>query len=139
MNFFRVKINNTFLYTFQALECEILMPLTLAGPKTCVVLTGDHHQIGPMVYSQEARRQKFDESILVRLFNYYEQIANCGVSQITERSQVNYPSLYNILRTILKRGTLFSSAIISFNIRYCKLTQNRIHRFKVFHPLGWSS
>ncbi|BFZ02836.1 hypothetical protein BsWGS_05875 [Bradybaena similaris] len=114
MQLTRLGLPNFFTHIFideagQVLECEILMPLTLAGPKTCVVLTGDHHQIGPMVYSQEARRQKFDESILVRLFNYYEQIANCGVSQITERSQqsplniflsINYRTKQEILRFI---------------------------------------
>lgn len=33
----------------QVLECETLMPLTLATDKTCVVLTGDHMQISPKV------------------------------------------------------------------------------------------
>ena len=65
------------------------MPLTLASVKTCVVLTGDHNQIGPLVYSQEARRQNFDMSVLVRLYNYYEQIANCGMTEVTERSRVS--------------------------------------------------
>jgi len=30
----------------QALECEMLIPLSLAGPKTRVVLAGDHMQVG---------------------------------------------------------------------------------------------
>ena len=72
-------------------------------------MTGDHNQIGPLVYSQEARKQKFDVSILVRLYNYYEQIANCGISQVTERSKqsplnillsINYRTKPEILRFI---------------------------------------
>lgn len=30
----------------QALECDMLIPLSLAGPKTRVVLAGDHMQVG---------------------------------------------------------------------------------------------
>lgn len=93
----------------QSLECEVLMALTLASTKTCVVLTGDHQQIGPMVYSQEAKRQKFDMSLLVRLYNYYDYIANCGIKQVSERSQqsplniflsINYRTKTEILRFI---------------------------------------
>jgi len=29
----------------QALECDMLIPLSLAGPKTRVVLAGDHMQV----------------------------------------------------------------------------------------------
>ena len=31
----------------QVMECESIMPLTLASDRTCVVLTGDHMQISP--------------------------------------------------------------------------------------------
>ncbi|XP_059174915.1 helicase with zinc finger domain 2-like isoform X2 [Physella acuta] len=107
-------LHNQFTHIFvdeagQALECEILIPLSLASNKTCVVLTGDHQQIGPTVYSPEAKRQKFDISILVRLFNYYDFIANCGISQMSEKSQhsplniflsINYRTKPEILRFI---------------------------------------
>ncbi|GFN78225.1 helicase with Zinc finger domain 2-like isoform x3, partial [Plakobranchus ocellatus] len=93
----------------QTLECEILMPLSLATPKTCVVLTGDHHQISPHVYSQEASRQNFGVSMLVRLFNYYDDIANCGVNIVSDQCQksplniflsINYRTKNEILRFI---------------------------------------
>ena len=49
-----MKLRGTFTHIFideaaQALECETIMPLTLAAEKTCVVLTGDHLQISPKV------------------------------------------------------------------------------------------
>ena len=33
----------------QALETESIMPLSLATPSTCVVMAGDHKQMGPKV------------------------------------------------------------------------------------------
>jgi hypothetical protein len=43
----------------QALECEVLIPLTVATEKTCVVLAGDHRQMRPEVYSTAAKRKGF--------------------------------------------------------------------------------
>ena len=45
----------------QALECETIMPLSLAAHDTCVVLAGDHMQIGPKVHSEEAKAKRFDQ------------------------------------------------------------------------------
>ena len=56
----------------QALEAETIMPLAMATQKTCVVLAGDHKQISPKVYSTEACNQKFDISLLQRLFQFYD-------------------------------------------------------------------
>ncbi|KAK7002884.1 helicase with zinc finger domain 2-like isoform X1 [Biomphalaria glabrata] len=114
MQLTKLGLHNHFTHIFideagQTLECEILMVLTLASTKTCVVLTGDHQQIGPTVYSPEARKQKFDISILVRLYNYYEQMANCGISVVSEKSKhspmniflsINYRTKPEILRFI---------------------------------------
>ncbi|KAH9515064.1 hypothetical protein Btru_019075, partial [Bulinus truncatus] len=114
MQLTKLGLHNQFTHIFideagQTLECEILMVLTLASTRTCVVLTGDHQQIGPSVYSPEAKRQKFDISILVRLYNYYEQMANCGISQVSEKSKqsplniflsINYRTKPEILRFI---------------------------------------
>ena len=49
-----MKLKGFFTHIFvdeaaQMLECETIMPLTLATDKTCVVLTGDHIQISPKV------------------------------------------------------------------------------------------
>ena len=83
------------------------MPLSLATTKTCVVLTGDHHQIGPTVYSQEARRQNFAVSILVRLFNYYDNIAECGMNVVQDRCRVRSLSrvVEHIFQTFLSINT----------------------------------
>lgn len=43
----------------QALECEAIMPLSFAIDSTCIVLAGDHMQLSPKIYSQEARHQMF--------------------------------------------------------------------------------
>ncbi|XP_076439727.1 3'-5' exoribonuclease HELZ2-like isoform X2 [Babylonia areolata] len=89
----------------QALECETVMPLTLATDKTCVVLTGDHLQISPKVYSAEARRQNFGMSMLERLYEYYSNFSH----QLQQRSvsnplniflSINYRTKMEILRFI---------------------------------------
>ena len=58
----------------QALECEAITPLALAGPSTCVLLAGDHKQISPTVYCQKARQKKFHVSLLERLFLQYKKL-----------------------------------------------------------------
>ena len=57
----------------QCLECEAIMPLTLATPTTCVVITGDHRQLGPKSFTAKIRpkRSKLQSSILERLQLYY--------------------------------------------------------------------
>ncbi|XP_038049673.1 helicase with zinc finger domain 2-like [Patiria miniata] len=52
----------------QALETEVLQPLTFATGSTCVVLAGDHLQMSPKVFSRTARHAKFHISLLERLF-----------------------------------------------------------------------
>ncbi|XP_052250972.1 probable helicase with zinc finger domain isoform X2 [Dreissena polymorpha] len=51
----------------QVLETELLIPLSLAGPGTKVVLAGDPMQIGPEVYSKLGRKENFNVSMLERL------------------------------------------------------------------------
>jgi superfamily I DNA and/or RNA helicase len=86
----------------QTLECESLMPLSLATEKTCIVLAGDHKQISPKVYSEEARNQKFHQSLLERLFNYYE--AHSALINVTSPLNIllsiNYRTKKEILRFI---------------------------------------
>ena len=78
------------------------MPLSLATDTTCIVMAGDHMQISPKVYSSEAQRQKFQKSLLERLFRHYESYSrhldarhplNVLLSQ-------NYRSKMEILRFI---------------------------------------
>lgn len=55
----------------QALECDMLIPLSLAGPLTRVVLAGDHMQMSPEAFSDFARQQQFHKSLLERLYDMY--------------------------------------------------------------------
>ena len=57
----------------QALEAEAIMPLSLAKSDTCIVLAGDHKQISPTVYSDDAREMKLHVSLLERLFLRYKR------------------------------------------------------------------
>ncbi|XP_052786871.1 probable helicase with zinc finger domain isoform X2 [Mya arenaria] len=55
----------------QALECDLLIPLSLAGPKTRIILAGDHMQLSPDVYSKIGKQEQFQISMLERLVEYY--------------------------------------------------------------------
>ncbi|XP_046550029.1 LOW QUALITY PROTEIN: helicase with zinc finger domain 2-like [Haliotis rubra] len=88
----------------QALECETIMPLSLATERTCIVLTGDHKQISPKVYSPEARQLGFHTSLLERLYAYYEsfsgKIANKSNNPLNIFLSINYRTKMEILRFI---------------------------------------
>ena len=47
----------------QVLECEVLMPLTLATGDTQIVFAGDHMQLRPQLYSKDAEEQLFHRSL----------------------------------------------------------------------------
>jgi superfamily I DNA and/or RNA helicase len=79
------------------------MPLSLATDKTCVVLAGDHLQMGQKVYSVEARELKFNLSIVERLYGYYEQVA-----PLSSARGVSLP------RCLLKTNYRNHSEILSF-------------------------
>ncbi|XP_070570215.1 3'-5' exoribonuclease HELZ2-like [Ptychodera flava] len=55
----------------QALEVDVITPVTLAGKTTKVILAGDHKQMSPEVYSEYAKKHEFNESLLKRLFKLY--------------------------------------------------------------------
>ncbi|GFR93377.1 helicase with zinc finger domain 2, partial [Elysia marginata] len=96
----------------QIIECEALIPLSLASPKTCVVLTGDHYQIGPTVYSQEARCQNFGVSVLERLYNYYLKMEKCDVQELAEKCQQSPLTIFLRMNYRTKREILqFISAV----------------------------
>ncbi|XP_064160131.1 3'-5' exoribonuclease HELZ2-like isoform X1 [Anguilla rostrata] len=59
----------------QMLECEALMPLTLAGQGTRVVLAGDHMQMGPKLFSVD-EDQRSNHTLLSRLFHHYQEQKN---------------------------------------------------------------
>lgn len=55
----------------QMLECDALIALSLAGPKTRVVLAGDHMQMGPKLFSVDDYNRS-NYTLLNRLFHYYQ-------------------------------------------------------------------
>jgi superfamily I DNA and/or RNA helicase len=120
----RLKLQGYFTHIFideagQALECEVIMPILLAGDTTCVVLAGDHIQIGPKVYSQEAERQGFHTTLLERLFFFYHQTHTSLTPMLTTPLNtllsINYRSSHEILRYLAKafyRGNLVSKSML---------------------------
>lgn len=63
----------------QALEAECLIPLSLAGPHTKIILSGDHMQMSPEIYSDFAKQQGFDRSLLERLYDLYPEKCPCSM------------------------------------------------------------
>ncbi|OWF45624.1 helicase with zinc finger domain [Mizuhopecten yessoensis] len=63
----------------QAMECDSLIPLSLCGPYTRVVLAGDHMQLSPEIYSDLGRQQGFHKSMLERLHELYPDDVPCKV------------------------------------------------------------
>ncbi|XP_060071826.1 probable helicase with zinc finger domain [Ylistrum balloti] len=63
----------------QAMECDSLIPLSLCGPYTRVVLAGDHMQLSPEIYSDLGRQQGFHKSMLERLHELYPDDVHCKV------------------------------------------------------------
>ncbi|XP_070570176.1 probable helicase with zinc finger domain [Ptychodera flava] len=79
----RIGLEGHFTHIFideagQALETEAIMPLTLAGENTKIILAGDHRQMSPVVYSEYARENKFHHSLLKRLFDIYREEGKQG-------------------------------------------------------------
>lgn len=56
----------------QCLEAESLVPLTLAGPTTSVIITGDPKQLGPVVRSPLAASRGLSVSLQERIMAPYE-------------------------------------------------------------------
>ncbi|XP_071814832.1 probable helicase with zinc finger domain isoform X3 [Apostichopus japonicus] len=63
----------------QAIECEAVMPLSLANKDTRVVLAGDYMQISPTVYSEFARERNLHISLLERLYDLYPVKHPCKI------------------------------------------------------------
>lgn len=61
----------------QAMEPELLVPLSLAGPHTTVVLAGDHCQLGPSIRSPVAIREGLGQSLQERLMTALQDPEDC--------------------------------------------------------------
>ncbi|XP_061486900.1 helicase with zinc finger domain 2 [Rhineura floridana] len=57
----------------QMLECETLVPLSLATSETRIILAGDHMQTTPKVFCLQGGEQSADHTLLNRLFQYYQK------------------------------------------------------------------
>ncbi|KAL0191816.1 hypothetical protein M9458_014514, partial [Cirrhinus mrigala] len=80
----------------QMLECEALMALGLAGKHTCVVLAGDHMQMGPKLFS--VRQDKCSEHTLLNRLFYYYQAEN---SDIAKQSRIIFTENYRSTKDIV--------------------------------------
>ncbi|XP_073707802.1 3'-5' exoribonuclease HELZ2-like [Garra rufa] len=80
----------------QMLECEALMALGLAGKNTCVVLAGDHMQMGPKLFS--VRQDKCSEHTLLNRLFYYYQAEN---SDIAKQSRIIFTENYRSTKDIV--------------------------------------
>ncbi|GFX75481.1 probable helicase with zinc finger domain [Trichonephila clavipes] len=63
----------------QAMECEAIMPLSLANENTRIVLAGDHMQLSPEVYSVFAQQRNLHTSLLERLYDLYPEDYSCKI------------------------------------------------------------
>lgn len=63
----------------QAMECEAIMPLALAGDTTRIVLAGDHMQMSPELFSNFAKERKLHISLLERLYDHYPSDFPCKI------------------------------------------------------------
>uniref|UniRef100_H9GHU7 Helicase with zinc finger 2 n=1 Tax=Anolis carolinensis TaxID=28377 RepID=H9GHU7_ANOCA len=57
----------------QMLECEALVPLSLATLETRIILAGDHMQVTPKLFCLRDGEQSADHTLLNRLFQYYKK------------------------------------------------------------------
>lgn len=63
----------------QAMECEAIMPLALAGETTRIVLAGDHMQMSPEIFSNFAKERRLHISLLERLYDHYPADFPCKI------------------------------------------------------------
>lgn len=63
----------------QAMECEAIMPLALAGDTTRIVLAGDHMQMSPELFSNFAKERRLHVSLLERLYDHYPVDFPCKI------------------------------------------------------------
>ncbi|ETE60056.1 Peroxisomal proliferator-activated receptor A-interacting complex protein, partial [Ophiophagus hannah] len=86
----------------QMLECEALVPLTLASLTTLIILAGDHMQKTPRLYSLHKDEQSADYTLLNRLFQHYKKEQH----EVATKSRIifneNYRSTAGIIEFVSK-------------------------------------
>ncbi|KAJ8281167.1 hypothetical protein GJAV_G00064290 [Gymnothorax javanicus] len=81
----------------QMLECSALIPLTLAGPRTRIILAGDHMQTGPKLFSVAQGCSSSEHTLLNRLFHYYQG----QKGEAAARSRVIFSENYRCTKDIV--------------------------------------
>ncbi|XP_070600520.1 3'-5' exoribonuclease HELZ2 [Erythrolamprus reginae] len=86
----------------QMLECEALVPLSLASQSTLIILAGDHMQKTPRLYSLHKDEQSADYTLLNRLFQHYKKEQH----EVAFKSRIifneNYRSTAGIIEFVSK-------------------------------------
>ncbi|XP_064420251.1 3'-5' exoribonuclease HELZ2 [Latimeria chalumnae] len=111
----------------QMLEPEALIPLTLAGNRTRIVLAGDHMQMTPKLFSLKDGVQSANFTLLNRLFHFYQKEPH----QLALKSRIifseNYRSTKGIIDFISKEFYVGKGNAI--------LASGHIPPHPDFHPL----
>ncbi|XP_044310820.1 helicase with zinc finger domain 2 isoform X2 [Varanus komodoensis] len=81
----------------QMLECEALVPLSLATLETRIILAGDHMQVTPTVFSLQEGEQLADYTLLNRLFQYYKKEKHEAAVKFRTIFNENYRSTAGII------------------------------------------
>ncbi|XP_067934309.1 probable helicase with zinc finger domain [Watersipora subatra] len=64
----------------QAKEVDTIIPFTLAGPNTKIIMAGDHMQMNPDVFSKRAKKYGLASSMFERLTKLYPDTFECKVT-----------------------------------------------------------
>ncbi|XP_062616187.1 probable helicase with zinc finger domain isoform X1 [Saccostrea cucullata] len=104
----------------QALESETLIPLSLAGRTTKIILAGDHMQLNPEVYSDFAKQQGFQKSMLDRLYELYPDDCPCKI-MLCENYR-SHEAIIDFTSDLFYDGKLISSGNQPAHPNYYPLT-----------------
>ncbi|XP_048354826.1 helicase with zinc finger domain 2 isoform X2 [Sphaerodactylus townsendi] len=81
----------------QMLECEALVPLSLATLQTRIVLAGDHMQMTPQLFCLRGGEQMADHTLLNRLFQYYQK----EKQEVAKKSRIIFNENYRSTASII--------------------------------------
>ncbi|XP_015282257.1 PREDICTED: helicase with zinc finger domain 2, partial [Gekko japonicus] len=81
----------------QMLECEALVPLSLATLQTRIVLAGDHMQMTPQLFFLRGGEQMADHTRLNRLFQYYQK----EKQEVAKKSRIIFNENYRSTASII--------------------------------------
>ncbi|XP_042318316.1 helicase with zinc finger domain 2 [Sceloporus undulatus] len=81
----------------QMLECEALVPLSLATLETRIILAGDHMQVTPKLSCLREGEQWADHTLLNRLFRYYKKEKH----EVALRSRIIFNENYRSTPSII--------------------------------------